>query len=204
MADGSAVFTRVAQETPNANQDNQEQPAIPQAATAAAGQTGSLEGLGLPLSDVAFADLSRNSGSGSFRDAAQSQLDALVTSGRRPEVPQLGTPNATEEATINVMGNLFGMATGLGNRVVAYSEPGGDNGFSIGRVAFVNTAFDTNSIDAPRTTWHELRHVAEQIAKADTRAGLTNTPAQKFTAQPAWVWVLAGRRGHGSAVTGRN
>jgi hypothetical protein len=186
MADGSAVFTRVAQETTDANQDSQEQPAIPQeqAATAApAGQASALEGLGLPLSDVAFAELSGNSRPSGFRSLIQSQLDSLVANGTLPTVPQLGTPNVNAEASINVMANLFGAATGLGNRVVAYSEPGGDNGFSYREVAFVNTAMDASSVDAPRTTWHELRHVVEQIAKADTRAGLTNTPAQQFTAE---------------------
>jgi len=129
------------------------------------------------LPDTVLAELSRNPQSADIRSRTQAHLNNLVAAGRAPEVPQLGTPDSEAEGTINALGNLFGAATGIDPRVVAYSQPGGDNGFALGGIAFVNTAMDLNSVDAPRTTWHELRHVAEQMGKAGNKA------AQDFTAQ---------------------
>ena len=128
------------------------------------------------LPDTVFAGLSRNPQSADIRSRTQAYLDSLVNTGRLPSVPQLGTPDADAEGTINALGNLFGAATGIGNRVIAYNQPGGDNGFALSGIAFVNTAMDSTSVDAPRTAWHELRHVAEQMAKAG------NQPAREFTA----------------------
>jgi hypoxanthine-guanine phosphoribosyltransferase len=115
-------------------------------------------------------------GADQARLAAQQILDGYARQSGQP-VPTLGAPDAEAETMISVMGRLFGDATGIGQRVFAYSDPGGDNGFSIRGAAFVNTAFDRDSVDAPRTALHELRHVAEQMAKAG------NKPAQQFTQQ---------------------
>lgn len=148
-----------------------------EAPVTSARQLSDLEQRQSPLPDTVFAGLSANPQSADIRGRTQSYLDSLVTTGRLPEVPQLGTPDVDAEGTINALGNLFGAATGLGNRVVAYSQPNGDNGFALSGIAFVNTSMDSSSVDAPRTTWHELRHVAEQLAKAGNKA------AQEFTAQ---------------------
>lgn len=136
-----------------------------------------------PLPDTVFAELSSNPGSADTRAAVQSHLDDLVARGVIAEAPKLGAPDADAEATVNVLGNLIGDATGLGQRVVPYKEVGGTNGFAVQGTAFVNTWFDPDSVSAGRTTFHEIRHVAEQIAAADTKAGRTNTPAQIFTAE---------------------
>jgi hypothetical protein len=167
-------------ETTNGNQTTQAVQAEAQgqeAPVASARQLSDLEQRQSSLPDAVFAGLSTNPQSADIRGRTQSYLDSLVTTGRLPEVPQLGTPDVDAEGTINALANLFGAATGIGNRVVAYSQPNGDNGFALSGIAFVNTAMDSSSVDAPRTTWHELRHVAEQLGKAGNKA------AQEFTAQ---------------------
>ena len=132
------------------------------------------------LPDAVFAELSRDPESATSRADTQRLLNdwAARTGGK---APQLGDPDADAAATVTALGNLFGDATGIGRGlVVPYREEGGDNGFTMSGIAFVNTAMDSASVDAPRTALHEIKHVIEQIAKADAEAGRTDTPAQQF------------------------
>jgi len=177
--EAAQALTPFTQETTSGTQTPQAQQteAQGQEAPATVGdQLAGLEQSQAPLSDSVFAGLSVNAGADARRTRAQNHLNKMVAEGSMKSAPTLGTPDAEAEASINVMGNLFGAATGTENRVVAYSDPGGDNGFALQGIAFVNTAFDQYTVDAPRTTWHELRHVAEQLARAG------NKPAQEFTA----------------------
>jgi len=130
-----------------------------------------------PVPDAVLAEFARNPSAPSSRSAVQTYLDNLVAKGRIPDAPKLGTPDADAETTVSALGRIFGDATGIGNRVVAYSDPGGDNGFSLGQIAFINTSLDSTAVDAPRTVLHELRHVAEQLADAGSKS------AQEFTLQ---------------------
>lgn len=127
--------------------------------------------------DAVLAEFARNPSAPDSRASVQTYLDDLVASGRVPSAPKLGTPDADAETTVSALGAIFGDATGTGNRVIAYSDPGGDNGFALGGIAFVNTSLDSTGIDAPRTVLHELRHVAEQLAAAGSKS------AQEFTTQ---------------------
>ncbi len=130
-----------------------------------------------PVPDAVLAEFARNPRAPDSRASVQAYLDDLVTRGRLPDAPKLGTPDADAETTVSALGRIFGDATGTGNRVVAYSDPRGDNGFALGGIAFVNTSLDSTAIDAPKTVLHELRHVAEQLAASGSKS------AQEFTAQ---------------------
>lgn len=130
-----------------------------------------------PVPDAVLAEFARNPNAPSSRAAVQTYLDDLVAKGRLPDAPKLGTPDADAETTVSALGRIFGDATGIGNRVVAYKDEGGDNGFALGQIAFINTSLDSTAIDAPKTVLHELRHVAEQLADAGSKS------AQEFTLQ---------------------
>lgn len=189
MPDGKYRLAGYSQETNNGTQAAQAKQAETQrqeAPVASTRQPDSAIDLALeqaPLPDTVLAELSSNPGAANTRAAVQTHLDNLAARGLIPAAPQLGAPDTDSTATINVLGNLIGDATGLGQRVVPYKEVGGSNGFAVQGTAFVNTWFDRASVSADRTTFHEIRHVAEQIAAADTAAGRTNTPAQVFTAE---------------------
>jgi hypothetical protein len=127
-----------------------------------------------PLPDAVLAELSRNPRSAALRAAAQTHLDGLVARGLIETAPQLGEPDADSIEAINVLGALIGEGTGLGQRVVPYKEEGGANGFAVKGFVFINTAFDRNSVSAPRTGFHEIKHVAEQLARGGNKA------AQRF------------------------
>jgi hypothetical protein len=112
------------------------------------------------------------------RAAAQSDLDAwAATNG--VTAPQLNAPAPEQEAAVNQIANALGSQ--FGGKVVAFTDtaPTSPNGFALGGTAFVNTSTDVN---VARTSLHEFKHTVEQIAAAETAAGLTDTPAQKFTA----------------------
>ena len=178
-----AGYENTTQETTNGTQATQAVQAKAQgqeAPAASARQADSLSNLLArqpAVPDAVLAEFARNPSAPNSRASVQSYLDNLVAAGRLPSAPQLGTPDADAEVTISALGRIFGDATGTGNRVIAYSEPGGDNGFALGGIAFVNTSLDSTGIDAPKTVLHELRHVAEQLAASGSK------PAQEFTAQ---------------------
>ena len=112
------------------------------------------------------------------RAAAQTTLNRWASS-NGVEAPQLNAPAPAQEAAVNEIASA--LSSQFGGRLVAFTDPSPTsiNGVAIGGTAFVNTAGDVNVL---RTGLHEFKHTVEQIAAAETSAGLTDTPAQKFTA----------------------
>ncbi len=179
--------TNLGTQAPQAQQGQAPGAAATQAAGVAQGRVvvDSTSGLWTPqrpLPESDLAGLSENAGAESVRTQAQQSLNRWAQASGEA-APTLAKPDADAEAGVNVLGNLLGEATGLGQRVVAYSSPvTGESGFSIGGIAFVNTAPGVQ-VSAPRTALHEIKHVAERLAAIDTKQGRTNTPAQQFVAQ---------------------
>ena len=93
-------------------------------------------------------------------------------------VPTLAAPTPENEAAVSVVADALG-GVGLVDKVVAYSDPNGADGFELGGVIAVNTESQKG---IAHTSWHEGFHIAERIAAADTAAGRTNTPAQQYVA----------------------
>ena len=112
------------------------------------------------------------------RAAAQTTLDRWASS-NGVEAPQLNAPAPAQEAAVNEIASALNSQ--FGGRLVAFTDtsPTSINGVAIGGTGFVNTAGDVNVL---RTGLHEFKHTVEQIAAAETSAGLADTPAQKFTA----------------------
>jgi hypothetical protein len=169
-------------QAPQAVQGQAQGPQAPAAGATAVDRFSALEQPQPELPDAVLAELSRDPGSAAARASVQQGLNNWAANTPGAVAPKLGVPDADAAAAVNVIGALIGDATGLGPRVVAYREEGGVNGFAMRGVALVNTA-STSSVAAPRTGFHEIKHVAEQIARAETAAGLTNTPAQRFVAE---------------------
>src|SRR5690606_32755770 len=93
----------------------------------------------------------------------------------------LNAPNPELEIAFNsVIGTLESAIPSAG-RMVAFDNPQGPDGLAVGGTALVNLNAPQASVleSAP----HELKHVIERIAFAEERNGLTNTPAQKFSAR---------------------
>ena len=93
-------------------------------------------------------------------------------------VPTLTAPTPENEAAVSVVADALG-GVGLVDKVVAYSDPDGADGFELGGVVAVNTESQKG---IAHTSFHEGFHIAERIAAADTAAGRTNTPAQQYVA----------------------
>jgi len=93
-------------------------------------------------------------------------------------VPTLTAPTPENEAAVSIVADALG-GVGLVNKVVAYSDPDGADGFELGGVIAVNTESQKG---IAHTSWHEGFHIAERIAAADTAAGRTDTPAQQYVA----------------------
>jgi hypothetical protein len=93
-------------------------------------------------------------------------------------VPTLAAPTPENEAAVSVVADALG-GVGLVDKVVAYSDPDGADGFELGGVVAVNTESQKG---IAHTSFHEGFHIAERIAAADTAAGRTNTPAQQYVA----------------------
>lgn len=112
------------------------------------------------------------------RAAAQTTLNRWAAA-NGVDAPRLNAPAPAQEAAVNEIASALNSQ--FGGRLVAFtdSSPTSINGVAIGGTAFVNTAGDVNAL---RTSLHEFKHTVEQIAAAETSAGLTDTPAQKFTA----------------------
>lgn len=93
--------------------------------------------------------------------------------------PVLNPAPAEEDAAVNQIANALNSQ--FGGRVYAFhdTQPNAVNGFALGGTAFVNTA--SPDFNVANTSLHEFKHTVEQIAEAETRQGLTNTPAQQFT-----------------------
>jgi hypothetical protein len=113
------------------------------------------------------------------REAAQADLDRWAAASNET-APVLNPAPAEEDAAVNQIANALNSQ--FGGRVYAFhdTQPDSVNGFALGGTAFVNTA--SPQINVANTSLHEFKHTVEQIAEAETRQGLTNTPAQQFTA----------------------
>jgi hypothetical protein len=168
LSNGNVAFIRI-QEEPSGTQTIETQQAETQGSQAAAtigDRITELSKTQEPLSESVVADLSRSPYANEQRARTQKYLNDLVQKGYIEEAPTLNAPDAEAELSINVMGNVLGEGLGIGNRVVAYSDPEGANGFAVQGIAFVNTFIDGDSMDVPSTTLHEIYHVAESLARA--------------------------------------
>ncbi len=124
-----------------------------------------------PVGGVAAAD--------EARATAQASIDQWAAAENITDAPVLNPAPAAEDAAVNQIANALNSQ--FGGRVYAYhdAQPTSANGFALGGTAFVNTA--SPQINIGKTSLHEFKHTVEQIAAAETRQGLTNTPAQQFT-----------------------
>ena len=114
------------------------------------------------------------------RTAAQQSLERWAAA-NNVEVPaQLNPAPDAETAGINQIADALGSQ--FGGKLYAYHDtsPTALNGLALSGRAFVNTA--NVDINTTRTTLHEFKHTVEQIALAEARQGLTDTPAQRFVA----------------------
>jgi hypothetical protein len=114
------------------------------------------------------------------REDAQRYFDEQATARKEVSPVQLNpAPEAEQQAVAQIaeaLGSQFGTS------VEAYSDPRDEavNGFAYKGTAFVNVA--NVPMNVTRTTLHEFKHTVEQIAKAETEAGMTGTAAQQFVA----------------------
>ena len=124
-----------------------------------------------PVGGVAAADRARA--------VAQTNVDRWAAASNET-APVLNPAPAEEDAAVNQIANALNSQ--FGGRVYAFhdSDPNSVNGFALGGTAFVNTA--SPQINVGKTSLHEFKHTVEQIAEAERRQGLTDTPAQQFTA----------------------
>lgn len=114
------------------------------------------------------------------RARAQQSLDRWAEQNGVETPVKLGTAAPREEAAVNEIATALGSQ--FGGRVYAFSDPSNKvEGVAIDGAAFVNTAAPT--ISTAKTSLHEFKHTVEQLAKAETEAGLSNTAAQQFTTQ---------------------
>jgi hypothetical protein len=125
-----------------------------------------------PVGGVAAADRARA--------IAQEAVNRWAASENRTDGPVLNPAPAQENAEVNQIANALNSQ--FGAKLYAYHDarPTAANGFALGGTAFINTASPT--VNVLRTSLHEFKHRVEQIAEAERRQGLTNTPAQQFTA----------------------
>ena len=124
-----------------------------------------------PVGGVAAAD--------EARAVAQEAINRWATSENVTDAPVLNPAPAEEDAAVNQIATALNSQ--FGGRVYAYhdSQPTSANGFALGGTAFVNTA--SPDVNVAKTSLHEFKHTVEQIAEAERRQGLTDTPAQQFT-----------------------
>jgi len=123
-----------------------------------------------PVGGVAAADQART--------IAQDALNRWAAA-ENETAPVLNRAPAEEDAAVNQIANALNSQ--FGGRVYAFhdTQPNAVNGFALGGTAFVNTA--SPDFNVANTSLHEFKHTVEQIAEAETRQGLTDTPAQQFT-----------------------
>ena len=115
------------------------------------------------------------------RADAQRSLDDWATKNNQAIPAKLDAAPEAETRAVATVANLLGSQ--FGTRVVAFhdTQPSAVQGVAVGGTAFVNTANVFTNI--AKVSLHELKHTIEQIAFTETKAGLTDTAAQKFTAQ---------------------
>lgn len=167
---GQTVFTRKPQApTPEVSRETRENFIdIPADTSTAALPNADAE----PVGGVAAAD--------EARAVAQEAVNRWAASENRTDAPVLNPAPAEEDAAVNQIAQALNSQ--LGGKVYAFhdTQPDAVNGFALGGTAFVNTA--SPDFNVANTSLHEFKHTVEQIAEAETRQGLTNTPAQQFTA----------------------
>ena len=115
------------------------------------------------------------------RADAQRSLDRWAVDNNQAIPAKLNPAPDAETRAVGTIANLLGSQ--FGTRVIAFhdTQPRAVQGVAVGGTAFVNTANVVT--DVSKVSLHELKHTIEQIAFTERQAGLTNTSAQKFTAQ---------------------
>lgn len=115
------------------------------------------------------------------RADAQRSLDRWAVDNRQAIPAKLNPAPEAEDRAVSTIANLLGSQ--FGTRVIAFhdTQPKAVQGVAVGGTAFVNTANVFTNI--AKVSLHELKHTIEQIAFTERQAGLTDTAAQKFTAQ---------------------
>lgn len=115
------------------------------------------------------------------RADAQRSLDRWAVDNGQAIPAKLNPAPEAEDRAVSTIANLLGSQ--FGTRVIAFHDtnPGAVQGVAVGGTAFVNTANVVTNVG--RVSLHELKHTIEQIAFTEKQAGLTDTSAQKFTAQ---------------------
>jgi len=115
------------------------------------------------------------------RADAQRSLDRWAVDNGQAIPAKLNPAPDAETRAVGTIANLLGSQ--FGTRVIAFHDtsPGSVQGVAVGGTAFVNTANVVTNIS--KVSLHELKHTIEQIAFTERQAGLTDTSAQKFTAQ---------------------
>ena len=178
----SAITRRSAEVELKARQSEQA-PNAPAATTTATEAIPDVTGtLGsTPVRGGAPAPVSELPGADAARANAQRSIDRWSASQGVASPIQFNPAPPEETAAVTQIGEALGSQ--FGTRLVAYHDtnPDAPNGVAVGGTAFVNTS--NAAINIGRTSLHEFKHTIEQIAAAETRAGLTNTPAQQFTTQ---------------------
>ena len=174
----SAITRRSAEVELKARQSEQATNA-PAATTTIPDVTGTLGST--PVRNGAPAPVSELPGADTARANAQQSIDRWATSQGVASPIQFNAAPPEETSAVSQIGQALNSQ--FGTRLFAYHDtnPAAPNGVAIGGTAFVNTG--SVAINVGRTSLHEFKHTIEQIAAAETRAGLTNTPAQQFTTQ---------------------
>jgi len=164
---------RQSEQTPNAPA------ATTTATTAIPDVTGTLGST--PVRGGAAAPVSELPGADTARANAQRSIDRWATSQGVASPIQFNPAPPEETSAVSQIGQALNSQ--FGTRLFAYHDTNvaSPNGVAIAGSGFVNTA--NVAINVGRTSLHEFKHTIEQIAKVETDAGLTNTPAQQFTAQ---------------------
>lgn len=178
----SAITRRSAEVELKARQSEQA-PNAPAATTTATAAIPDVTGtLGsTPVRGGAPAPVSELPGADAARANAQRSIDRWATAQGMASPIQFNPAPAEETSAVSQIGQALNSQ--FGTRLFAYHDTNvaSPNGVAIAGTAFVNTA--NVAINAGRTSLHEFKHTIEQIAEAEAKAGLTNTPAQQFTAQ---------------------
>jgi len=114
------------------------------------------------------------------RADAQRYLDEQAATEGIESPVQLNPAPAEEQTAVSEIAQALGSQ--FGTKIEAYSDARDTavNGFAFKGTAFVNVA--NVPMNITRTTLHEFKHTVEQIAQAETEAGLTGTAAQQFVA----------------------
>jgi polyhydroxyalkanoate synthesis regulator phasin len=161
-------------QAPQAQQAEAQQPETPAALARDSGTD-----LNVPQQPLLDSDSGKPFGGAQTAAAirVEAQRDLAAGKDKKKRVPVLGTPDPKVEKAINELGSAIAQAFGIKPFTVAYSDPGGTNGFAYNGIAFINTALDQDSVSAPRTGLHEGFHIAEQMAAAG------NENAQRFVAE---------------------